>query len=282
MSPDGAVPDGTVVVLVGGQPWPPRAAVSAMLDRCRPIRTVIAADSGVALGRALGLGVGSVIGDLDSADPGDLAWVRTAGGSIIRYPAAKDATDTELALGAALDLAPPRVLLLGGSAGRLDHLLGILLLLAADNWDRKDTGGTQVRALLGPATITVVRADNRSGPGGGTGADLVGQPGGAVSLLPVGGPALGVFTSGLLYPLVGEDLLPGTSRGISNEFSLPVATVSLRGGTVIAVQPGEKSSAGPAGHPQRQEPRPGHLFRDAGTVQVRGDAAQVERPSGAE
>lgn len=57
-------------------------------------------------------------------------------------------------------------------------------------------------------------------------------------LLPVHGPALGVVTGGLLYPLAGEDLPPGTSRGVSNVLAADRATVSLTGGVLLAVQPG--------------------------------------------
>jgi thiamine pyrophosphokinase len=69
-------------------------------------------------------------------------------------------------------------------------------------------------------------------------AELYGEPGDLVSLLPVGGPALGVRTTGLLYPLRGERLLPGTTRGVSNELAATLASVEVEAGTVLAVQPG--------------------------------------------
>ena len=47
-----------------------------------------------------------------------------------RHPAAKDATDLELALDAAIALEPARILVVGSAGGRLDHLLGSILLLA--------------------------------------------------------------------------------------------------------------------------------------------------------
>ena len=45
-------------------------------------------------------------------------------------------------------------------------------------------------------------------------------------------------TEGLLYPLVDEDLPVGTTRGVSNELSAARAVVTLREGTLLAVQPG--------------------------------------------
>jgi thiamine pyrophosphokinase len=41
----------------------------------------------------------------------------------------------------------------------------------------------------------------------------------------------------LRYPLDHEDLLPGSTRGLSNELAEPVATISLEQGTLLAVQP---------------------------------------------
>jgi thiamine pyrophosphokinase len=59
-----------------------------------------------------------------------------------------------------------------------------------------------------------------------------------VSLLPVHGPARGVTTEGLLYPLAGEDLEPGTTRGVSNEMTAAEALVRVRDGVLLAVRPG--------------------------------------------
>jgi thiamine pyrophosphokinase len=48
-----------------------------------------------------------------------------------------------------------------------------------------------------------------------------------------------VRTQGLRYPLEGEDLAPGSTRGVSNELTGTVAHVSVEAGTVLAVQPGK-------------------------------------------
>src|SRR5262249_22916544 len=77
------------------------------------------------------------------------------------------------------------------------------------------------------ARITVIRCLAR----------LTGTPGDVCSLFAVGGPARRVRTSGLRYPLDGEDLLPGSTRGLSNELVDPVVTVSIEHGTLLALQP---------------------------------------------
>ena len=92
-------------------------------------RNVVAADGGLLRARELGLAVDLVVGDLDSVTPEALAAAEDTGARIVRHPPAKDATDLELALDEALALGARRVLLVASASGRLDHLLGSLLLL---------------------------------------------------------------------------------------------------------------------------------------------------------
>jgi thiamine pyrophosphokinase len=206
------------VVVTGGDPLGGQALPPFPADAL-----VVAADSGVDHAQALGLVVHTAVGDFDSVTPAGLQAAADAGAVIDRHPAAKDATDLELALATALALGPTRIVVLGGHGGRLDHLLANALLLAAPALADVD-----VVAQMGAARVTVVRAE----------AVLEGRPGDLVSLLPAHGPALGVVTEGLLYPLRDEDLPAGTSRGVSNELTATSASVRLREGTLLAVQPG--------------------------------------------
>ncbi|MEZ5139087.1 MAG: hypothetical protein R2711_10090 [Acidimicrobiales bacterium] len=66
-----------------------------------------------------------------------------------------------------------------------------------------------------------------------------------MSLLPVHGPARGVTTTGVRWPLVGADLVAGTTRAMSNELVGPTATVALREGVLVALQPGLAAPAVP-------------------------------------
>lgn len=66
---------------------------------------------------------------------------------------------------------------------------------------------------------------------------LAGAPGETVSLFALHGPATGVTTAGLLYPLDGETLAPGTSRGVSNELAAAEARISVTAGVLVAVRP---------------------------------------------
>ena len=61
-----------------------------------------------------------------------------------------------------------------------------------------------------------------------------------MSLLPLHGAAEGVTTQGLVYPLAGETLAEGSSRGISNLFETPAASVALEHGILAVVRPGRE------------------------------------------
>src|SRR5436190_1344343 len=76
-----------------------------------------------------------------------------------------------------------------------------------------DYADVELDALVGRARLTVIR----------TRAELRGTPGSFLSLLPIGGPARGIRTEGLRYPLHDEELVPGTTRGVSNELLAPIA-----------------------------------------------------------
>jgi thiamine pyrophosphokinase len=211
--------DDCVIVVAGGSA--PRPDTWSALPTAA---YVIAADSGLGHALALGLRADVVVGDLDSVSDQALAAAAEQGTVVERHPEAKDQTDLELALDRAAARRPGRILVLGAAGGRLDHLLAGALLMADERY-----AGIRVEARLGPALVTVVRAE----------AQLSGVPGELVSLLPVHGPAWGVRTEGLLYPLHDEDLRPGTSRGVSNELVGNRATVHVRQGVLLAVQPGE-------------------------------------------
>jgi len=208
----------TVVVLCGGPGSPRVADLPAGA-------TVIAADGGAELARMLGLRVDLVVGDMDSISAETLAGIER----VERHAAEKDATDLELALVAALRFEPERVLVLGGGGGRLDHLFGGLLLLAAEAY-----AGVRVDAQFGAAAVHVIRGERT----------LHGEPGELISLLAVHGRASGVVTDGLVYPLRGETLEPGSSRGVSNVFAGPQARIALEGGVLLAVRPTGSVTAG--------------------------------------
>jgi thiamine pyrophosphokinase len=112
------------------------------------------------------------------------------------------------------------VVVVASAQGRLDHTLANLLALAAPAYR-----SVRVVALVDDATVRPVW----------TSATWATQPGDLVTLLPVGGPADGVRTTGLAYPLRGETLDPGTSRGVSNVAESTDVVVALDAGVLLAI-----------------------------------------------
>jgi len=180
----------------------------------------IAADSGVEHALALEWPIDLAVGDFDSVSAAALAAAEAAGAQVERHPVAKDHTDLELALDAAAARRPAEIVVVGGHGGRVDHFLAAALLLTRDAY-----ADIAVRAIVGPARLHVVRHH----------LDLRGRPGDLLTLLAIAGPATGVTTVGLRYPLVDEPLLPGSTRGVSNELIADAASVAVTGGVVLAV-----------------------------------------------
>lgn len=202
----------------------------AVLDTAWPgwhegIELVVAADGGARHAATLGLPIDIWVGDGDSIDQELLARLEADGVDVRRVPAEKDATDAELALAAAVAAGSDRVVVLGGLGGpRLDHALGNLGLLEhpALQVDRAvlyDAAAARVSLLTGPATRS-----------------FRGREGDIVTLLPIGETARGVTTTNLRYPLTGEDLELGRTRGVSNVRTAPEAAVRLESGRLLVIE----------------------------------------------
>jgi thiamine pyrophosphokinase len=208
-----------VLVLAAGEPVDPRVA-----DVLPAAELVIAADSGLAQARRLGLRPDLLIGDLDSVEPGEVTAVAAAGTRVERHPTEKDQIDLELALDAACDAGAATIVLVAGAGGRLDMAIANLLVAARSRYAR-----VRIEGWVGSAWFAVARPNHV--------VDIHGMPGELVSLLPVGGPAGGITTEGLRYPLHAESLDAGTTRGVSNELIGPDASLSLTSGVLLVIRP---------------------------------------------
>lgn len=181
---------------------------------------LVAANGGA--GHALGLGLQPdvVIGDLDSLNRAERTRLEAGGARFIVHPPAKDETDLELALLHAVEQSADQIVILGALGGRLDQTLANVLLLSLPA-----LAGRDVRLVDGSQTAFLIR----------DGATLHGQPGDIVSLIPLGGPAHGVITQGLAYPLSDETLPFGPALGVSNELTAQQAHVQVRDGLVLCI-----------------------------------------------
>ncbi len=186
---------------------------------------IVAADGGAAWLDAIGVTPSLLVGDLDSIDGALLDRLRAAEVRVEHHSPDKDASDGELALRRAADSGADEIVVLGGLGGdRLDHELANLLLIA----DPSLRGVRDLRLVRGGTSVRVLSASD--------GLRLAGRVGDLVSLLPIGGDAEGVRTQGLRFPLDGERLTLGPSRGLSNVVVEPPASVSLERGTLLVVE----------------------------------------------
>ena len=102
------------------------------------------------------------------------------------------------------------MVVLGAFGGRLDHLLVNVSLLA---WPGP-RGGTVFELLDNGSRARLLTSDSSSPRP--ARLELADRPGDLVTLLAFDGPAHGVTTAGLRWPLADATLAPGSSLGLSN------------------------------------------------------------------
>ena len=154
-----------------------------------------------------------------------LCWTDTRV-TVRRLNPEKDWTDTEVAAQLALDEGCEVLEILGGTGGRIDHLLGNLQLLSlisrlgGDGYllDEKN------RIYVREQNFTVRRQE---------------QWGKYFSLFAWGGDVTGLTLTGFKYQV--EDFTLGTvgTRGVSNEMTAQEANVSFKSGRLLVVESGD-------------------------------------------
>jgi len=202
-----------VLIFAGGD-----SPVDQLEDELPAADLVVAADSGYDFAVASGFRVDVLVGDLDSIE----TEIIPPHVIVERFPEDKDATDLELALSRVVAESPERIVVVGGGGGRVDHELATASLLCADEWSDIEIDWVTDR---GWAHVVHSRRI------------IHGDLGNTISLIPMGGPAVGVHTKGLRWQLENATLSYGTTRGVSNEFIGPVADVRLTAGCLLVVIP---------------------------------------------
>lgn len=215
----------TTLILAGGDA-PTRTTLDThWVGWDEAIDLVIAADGGARHAADLALVIDRWVGDGDSIDPALLERLAAAGVVIDRAPVDKDRSDTELAIRSALAAGATSIAILGATGGpRIDHELANLGLLAMPELDAIPTvmytPGSRLRQLDGPTPWVSVS----------------GRPGDVVSLLPVSAVVSGIETRDLRFPLAGETLRIGASRGLSNVVGGDAPAVRWRVGRLLIVE----------------------------------------------
>ncbi len=181
---------------------------------------IVAADGGGRHCLRLGVRPHALIGDLDSLTADEVRRLAAQGAQVLRYPVRKDETDLELALLWAAERGATRMDILAGLGGRWDQSLANLILAAHPRLQ-----GRTLTFYDGPQRLFLIRGCT----------PIHGRPGDLVSLIPLTGPAHGVTTEGLEYPLREGTLPFGVSLGVSNRLTAPQARVCVRRGLVLGV-----------------------------------------------
>jgi thiamine pyrophosphokinase len=202
------------VIFANGKLNNPDAAVKLL----KPDDTIIAADGGAHHCTTLGITPALLVGDFDSLTEWEVDEWQSKGTQLIRHEQRKDETDLELALMLAQGLDREEALVLGALGGRWDQTFANLLLPAYDKLD-----GLKVTFWHDGMWVYLVRSRR----------EIRGVGGQTVSLIPVGGDAVGVTTEGLEWALHGETLKLGATRGISNVLNSNTAEVCVENGLLL-------------------------------------------------
>ena len=178
----------------------------------------IACDGGLRHGLQMGIKIDCLLGDFDSITEEERLLFS---GKTIAYPSAKEETDLALSVRHALGMGTAEIKIIGALGGRMDHALANIhaLVLAKEAGIPAEILDERTSVMLCADTLTVEK----------NGYDFI-------SLVPLTSEVKGITTQGLLYPLYGETLAVGTSRGISNCFLGEEATVSVSEGVLIIIR----------------------------------------------
>lgn len=189
-------------------------------DVIQPGDYIIAVNGGTHYALEIEIIPHTIIGDLDSLSAAEKEQVEAAGVPLEQFPSQKNETDLELALFHVIKKGATEIILLAALGGRADHSLANVFLLT-----RPELESCDVRLVDGNQTVFLIRSE----------AQLVGTPGDIVSILPIGGDAVGVSNEGLAWPLHNEALPLGSPRGMSNVLLGDNAVIRLRKGMLLCI-----------------------------------------------
>ena len=204
------------VVFTGGENPPPQI-IRRELEGKEPF--VVAADSGLIAAENAGVKPDRIVGDMDSLD--DVSRLEAyPAGSVIRYKADKDYTDTELALSLVIEKGCDTIWIIGGGGGRIDHLFGIRSLFEREIFPcRWITHAEDICCLEAADTLS-----------------LSTEPGTLVSVFPMGGGPWDAKSSGLKWPLEGLAWDRGFF-GLSNVAAAGDFSITAHAGRFLVILP---------------------------------------------
>ncbi|MDD5712892.1 MAG: thiamine diphosphokinase [Smithellaceae bacterium] len=182
---------------------------------------MICADGGGRHLYELGIVPDVVVGDMDSLPEEILRHFVSHAARVVRHPAAKNETDTELALREAFNLKPDEVRILGALGKRIDHSLANISLLMLGV-----KSGIPVRLIDPWCEVFLVSGRYI----------LEGEPGQTVSIFPHPERAQGITLEGFEYLLEDSTMEMERPYGISNRLVASRAVISVTKGCLLVVR----------------------------------------------
>lgn len=180
---------------------------------------VICADAGLNNARLMGVTPSVLVGDFDSLGEPEGLPDST---EIIRVPAEKNDTDTQLAVQIALDRGARDLVIVGGLEGRLDHTLsslGILECLSEKRIPAVFTSGQNRAHFIRNNGLILLRSVFRY-----------------FSVLSVDPILKGVTLEGCKYPLKNAKIERKIQYAVSNEIVGNCALVEIRKGAAYVIE----------------------------------------------
>lgn len=178
---------------------------------------VMAADGGLRHCLPLRLTPDMIIGDFDSLASEELPKEV----DIKKLPAEKDETDTYACAQQAVKLEFERVIILGGTGGRMDHTLAnmqTLLYIYRHNVDAVMIDEKNIIRLAESGSHKIPRIAGRK-----------------LSVLAFSGELTGVTLTGVKYPLDNAVMCSDFPLGVSNEFADEFAVLTIKSGTALII-----------------------------------------------
>nr|WP_294463742.1 thiamine diphosphokinase [uncultured Sellimonas sp.] len=165
-----------------------------------------------------------IVGDFDSISEEVIRYYREETNVPIReYNPVKDASDTEIAIRLAITLGCDRMIILGGTGCRIDHIWANVQSL-----EIAKKAGVEAEILDSCNRIRLCSEEIRLRK-----KDAFGT---YFSLFPFGGEVENLTIRGAKYPLTHHHLLPNDSLCVSNEIEEEELVITFSFGTVILME----------------------------------------------
>ena len=178
---------------------------------------VVCADSGYKNALSMGVKVDVLVGDFDS-----LGSIPNGDFELVRVPAEKNSTDTQLAVDIAIERGADEIIIVSSTSGRVDHALSAMAVLEY-LWTKR-------------IPAVVVNGQNRVRFIRDSGAIIIRSQYKYFSVVTLDKVAKKVSIEGAKYPLVKKDIERGFQFAVSNEIVKNAALITVKKGSVYIIE----------------------------------------------